>query len=53
MEASRNGSWLYLTNCHLSLSFLKELEKIIEQLEIDKAQVHENFRLFMSTNPHP
>jgi len=42
-----------LTNCHLSLSFLKELEKIIEQLEIDKSQVHDNFRLFMSTNPHP
>lgn len=42
-----------MTNCHLSLSFLKELEKIIEQLEIDKSQVHDNFRLFLSTNPHP
>ena len=29
-EASRNGSWLYLTNCNLSFNFLKELEKILE-----------------------
>ena len=52
-EASKFGNWLYLTNCHLSLTFLKELEKILEQLELEKNNVNENFRLFMSTNPHP
>lgn len=52
-EASRNGFWLYLANCHLSLSFLKELEKIIQSLEQMKADIHDNFRLWMSSMPHP
>lgn len=28
-EGAKNGTWLYLANCHLSLSFLKDLEKIM------------------------
>jgi len=52
-EGTRNGFWLYLANCHLSISFLKELEKIIENLEQNKTEVHENFRLWLSTSPHP
>jgi len=27
------GYWIYLANCHLSLNFLKELEKIMEEQE--------------------
>ena len=52
-EGTKNGYWLYLANCHLSLSFLKELEKIIENLEMNKSEVNDNFRLFLSSNPHP
>lgn len=52
-KGAQEGFWLYLANCHLSLSFLKELEKIIETLEINKNQVHENFRLWLSSAPHP
>ena len=29
-EGAKNGSWLYLANCHLSLGFLKDLEKMLE-----------------------
>jgi dynein heavy chain len=53
IEGTKNGHWIYLANCHLSLSFLKELEKIIESLEINKYEVHDTFRLFLSTDPHP
>lgn len=28
-EGAKNGSWLYLANCHLSLGFLKDLEKLL------------------------
>ncbi len=51
-KGTQDGFWLYLANCHLSLSFLKELEKVLETLEVNKAQVHENFRLWLSSAPH-
>jgi|JI61114C2RNA_FD_contig_111_240093_length_7679_multi_2_in_0_out_0_3 dynein heavy chain len=50
-EGAKNGTWLYLANCHLSLNFLKELEKILETL--DMGNVSPGFRLWLSTNPHP
>ena len=52
-EGAKNGSWLYLANCHLSLSFLKDLEKMLEAFEMNKNDVDNNFRLWLSTNPHP
>lgn len=30
LEGSKIGQWLFLANCHLSLNFLKTLEKILE-----------------------
>lgn len=53
LEGAKNGTWLYLANCHLSLNFLKELEKILETLEMSKENVLDSFRLWLSTNPHP
>jgi len=49
---AKEGHWIYLANCHLSISFLDELEKIIDQL---RAHIDEGsqFRLFLSSNPHP
>lgn len=52
-EGSKNGTWLYLANCHLSMSFLKELEKIIENLNQNQNEIHKDFRLFLSSAPHP
>jgi dynein heavy chain, axonemal len=53
LKGRQQGFWLYLANCHLSISFLKDLEKMIEQAELEKNMVHENYRLFLSSNPHP
>lgn len=53
LEGSKQGQWLFLANCHLSLNFLRNLEKILEQLDIDKNEVNDNFRLFLSTEPNP
>ena len=41
------GYWVLLQNCHLLTSWLKELEKILEELPAP----HEDFRLWLTTEP--
>ncbi|UJR33040.1 hypothetical protein I4U23_020499 [Adineta vaga] len=45
----KKGHWIFLANCHLSISWLAELEKIVEQLQT--AAVHNDFRLWLSSSP--
>ncbi|CAF0769681.1 unnamed protein product [Adineta ricciae] len=45
----KKGHWIFLANCHLSISWLPELEKIVEQLQT--AAVHNDFRLWLSSSP--
>lgn len=47
--AITRGQWLMLQNCHLLLSFTKDLEKIVENLE----KPHPDFRLWLTTEPTP
>lgn len=42
---------MFLANCHLSLSWMPELDKLVEQLQV--VQPHPNFRLWLSSSPHP
>nr|XP_046242172.1 dynein axonemal heavy chain 2 isoform X2 [Scatophagus argus] len=50
-EGVKNGHWVFLANCHLSLSWMPELDKLVEQLQVQKP--HPNFRLWLSSSPHP
>lgn len=50
-EGAKSGHWVFLANCHLSLSWMPQLEKIVEQLQSDS--VHRDFRLWLSSSPHP
>ncbi|XP_074478915.1 dynein axonemal heavy chain 2 [Sebastes fasciatus] len=50
-EGVKNGHWVFLANCHLSLSWMPELDKLVEQLQVQKP--HSNFRLWLSSSPHP
>jgi dynein heavy chain, axonemal len=50
-DATQKGSWVYFANCHLALSWLTELESLIENLP--KANPVDSFRLFLSSSPHP
>lgn len=42
---------MFLANCHLSLSWMPKLDKIVEMLQSGK--VHPEFRLWLSSSPHP
>ena len=50
-EGAEQGSWIFLANCHLSVSLLPELESIIDQLF--KHEVNPEFRLILSARSHP
>mmetsp|Transcript_33539 Transcript_33539/g.74227 ORF Transcript_33539/g.74227 Transcript_33539/m.74227 type:complete len:2007 (+) Transcript_33539:3-6023(+) len=46
-DSARSGDWLFLKNMHLAVSWLPTLEK-----EVYNLQKHNDFRLFLSSEPH-
>ena len=50
-ESCQTGGWVFLANCHLMVSWLVELEKIIDDLP--EIKPHDNFRLWLSSVPTP
>eukprot|EP01119_Soliformovum_irregulare_P016871 TRINITY_DN4946_c0_g1_i1.p1 TRINITY_DN4946_c0_g1~~TRINITY_DN4946_c0_g1_i1.p1 ORF type:complete len:2093 (-),score=654.99 TRINITY_DN4946_c0_g1_i1:1564-7461(-) len=50
-EGMRDGNWVFLANCHLMISWMDKLEVIVEDIASKKP--HPNFRLWLSSNPHP
>lgn len=44
-----NGSWVLLQNTHLGLGYMRTLEQYIGSLE----EVEPNFRLWITSEPHP
>ncbi|CAM38695.1 putative dynein heavy chain [Leishmania braziliensis MHOM/BR/75/M2904] len=43
------GHWVLLQNCHLLTAWMKDMEKMLEKM--DSSQVHEQFRLWLTTEP--
>lgn len=50
-QGMKAGHWVFLANCHLSLSWMPDLEQIVETIQYGK--VHKKFRLWLSSSPHP
>ena len=50
-EGRLNGNWVFLANCHLMLSWMSTLDKMIEA--IAEGDPHPNFRLWLSSSPDP
>ncbi|XP_046433182.1 dynein axonemal heavy chain 2 [Neodiprion fabricii] len=46
------GAWVFLANCHLSLSWMPKLDKIVETLQTSTI-LHPKFRLWLSSSPSP
>ncbi|CAB1351553.1 unnamed protein product [Coregonus sp. 'balchen'] len=42
-EGVKNGHWVFLANCHLCLSWMPQLDKLVEQLQVEEP--HPDFRL--------
>lgn len=51
LSFSLAGHWVFLANCHLSLSWMCELDKLVDELQIQES--HPDFRLWLSSSPHP
>jgi dynein heavy chain, axonemal len=47
----KEGHWVLLANCHLMISWMNALEKVVEGLSESKP--HREFRLWLSSYPHP
>ena len=50
-EGIKNGTWVFLANCHLMLSWMPTLEKMIES--IVEGNPNPKFRLWLSSSPDP
>jgi dynein heavy chain, axonemal len=51
-DGLKNGNWVFLANCHLMLSWMSTLDKMIETLIIEGTP-HPSFRLWLSSSPDP
>ncbi|XP_070190635.1 dynein axonemal heavy chain 1-like isoform X2 [Littorina saxatilis] len=48
-SAMERGKWVFFQNCHLSPSWMPNLERLVEQ--IDPEKVHRDFRLWLTSMP--
>nr|XP_055061459.1 dynein axonemal heavy chain 6 isoform X1 [Misgurnus anguillicaudatus] len=51
LDAVKNGSWVFLQNCHLAVSWMLAMEELIKTFNEPATVIHEDFRLFLSSMP--
>lgn len=54
VECMRQGSWFVITHAHKSINTLRHLDALVEEMRTNNlANVHENARILLCTEPHP
>ena len=51
-EAIQKGKWVCLKNIHLSISFIKQLEKEVKYISTLNSSINSNYRLWLTSEPH-
>jgi dynein heavy chain, axonemal len=46
------GKWIFLQNCHLSVSFMPRLQAIVDNFKRSGSEIDKQFRLFLSSKPN-
>lgn len=49
-DGMKNGKWVVLQNCHLAVSWMNTLEKLVDDMG-SGASLHKNFRLWLTSYP--
>ncbi|XP_075260085.1 dynein axonemal heavy chain 6-like isoform X4 [Convolutriloba macropyga] len=52
-NAMESGDWVFLQNCHLAKSWMLSLETIVKTYAEPSTQIHQDYRLFLSSMPAP
>ncbi|XP_018800561.1 PREDICTED: dynein heavy chain 6, axonemal [Bactrocera latifrons] len=50
-KSLRLGHWVFLQNCHLATSWMRQMETIVRNITLGISKAHDDFRLFLSSMP--
>ncbi len=50
-EGKKLGHWVLLQNCHLSKSWMPDLEILVQEIQTNYQNIHPDFRLFLTSMP--
>ncbi len=53
LSSKEKGEWVCLENCHLSKSWMPVLEVLLEEVNEDEEEIHEDYRLWLTSMPTP